>query len=90
MDQCTVAANKVDADCLGRGIQRFGVPDRVGIRCGAEQHRNRGYADALVHDGNPIICADAVDNRNKIARKAGNFAVDFLAGFAPVRVNAVQ
>lgn len=66
MHQSTVTANKVDADRLGSGIQRFGKPHGVGVRCSAQQHGDGRYADALVDNRNAIVRADLVDNGNQV------------------------
>ena len=52
--------------------------------------RDRCYADALVDDGDAVLLADAVHNRDEIAREAGDLVVDLLARLVRVRVDAVQ
>ena len=90
MHQSTVTANKVDADRLGSGIQRFGKPHGVGVRCSAQQHGDGRYADALVDNRNAIVRADLVDNGNQVPRQTGDFVIDFLTGFFAIGINAVQ
>ena len=90
MHQSTVTADKVDADRLGSGIQRFGKPHGVGVRCSAQQHGDGRYADALVDNGNAIVRADLVDNGNQVPRQTGDFVIDFLTGFFAIGINAVQ
>ena len=84
------AADEVDAHGLGRAVQGFGVHDRVRVGGGAQQHGNGRNADALVHDGNTVLAADAVHGGDKAARQAGDLVVDLLAGFLAVRIDAVQ
>ena len=90
MHQRAEAADEVDPHSLGCAVQRFGVLHRVGIGRGAQQHGNGRYADALVDDGDAVLLADAVHNRDEIAREAGDLVVDLLARLVRVRVDAVQ
>ena len=90
MYQRTKAADEVDPHSLGCAVQRFGVLHRVGIGRSAQQHGNGRYADALVDDGDAVLLADTVHNRDEIAREAGDLVVDLLARLVRVRVDAVQ
>ena len=87
-----VAADQIDADLLGRPVERVrDLHEVVGALAGAgADQRDRGDGDALVDDRDAVIAFDGLAGRHEILGIGGDFVVDVVADGIDVIGRAIQ
>jgi hypothetical protein len=90
MDKRGEPADKVDACLAGRVIERYGKRRIVyRVTCGGNYRDGRnGYS--LVHYGYAEFEFDILSGSDKLFSAAGDFVVDFSAGYLDIAMGAIQ